>query len=257
MSTCFVIQPFDGATYDKRYTDVLAPAILAAGLEPYRVDRDQSATVLISMIEEQISNASAVVADITEDNPNVWYELGFAIASEHSPVMICSEKRARFPFDIQHRMIVRYKTESTSDFEYLSGEITGRLKTAVEHRRMTTDLSQRVVDVRGLTPHSVAALVILGENAIDPDSGVTGTWVQREMERAGYTRIAATLALRELRKAGLVVLREELGEQGQEFIVHDITSAGLDWLEAEQEALQLVTRPAPSSAPQNYNEEPF
>lgn len=43
MSTCFVIQPFDGGPFDKRYDDVIAPAIVAAGLEPYRVDRDPRA----------------------------------------------------------------------------------------------------------------------------------------------------------------------------------------------------------------------
>ena len=37
MSTCFVMQPFDGGPFDRRYKDVFAPAIKAAGLEPYRV----------------------------------------------------------------------------------------------------------------------------------------------------------------------------------------------------------------------------
>jgi hypothetical protein len=38
MARCFVIQPFDrGGPYDKRYRDVLTPAIQEAGLEPYRV----------------------------------------------------------------------------------------------------------------------------------------------------------------------------------------------------------------------------
>ena len=37
MSICFVIQPFDGGTFDKRYEDIIAPAIKEAGLESYRV----------------------------------------------------------------------------------------------------------------------------------------------------------------------------------------------------------------------------
>lgn len=40
MNRCFVIQPFDKGKFDKRFDDVLAPAIAAAGLEAYRVDRD-------------------------------------------------------------------------------------------------------------------------------------------------------------------------------------------------------------------------
>ena len=42
MGRCFVIQPFDGGKFDKRYEDVFVPAIQAVGLEPYRVDRDPS-----------------------------------------------------------------------------------------------------------------------------------------------------------------------------------------------------------------------
>jgi hypothetical protein len=38
MPTCFVMQPFDAQIFDKRYQDVFAPAIIDAGLEPYRVD---------------------------------------------------------------------------------------------------------------------------------------------------------------------------------------------------------------------------
>jgi len=39
MTTCFVIQPFDSGKFDKRFMDVYKPAIEAAGLEAYRVDR--------------------------------------------------------------------------------------------------------------------------------------------------------------------------------------------------------------------------
>jgi hypothetical protein len=49
--TCFVIQPFDQGKYDELYRDIFAPAINDAGLKPYRVDNDPSATVLIDKIE--------------------------------------------------------------------------------------------------------------------------------------------------------------------------------------------------------------
>jgi hypothetical protein len=52
MPTCFVIQPFDRNKYDKRFEDVYSPAILDAGLEPYRVDKDPSVDVPIDAIEE-------------------------------------------------------------------------------------------------------------------------------------------------------------------------------------------------------------
>ena len=40
MEDCFVIQPFDKDKYDKRFTEIFEPAIIASDLKPYRVDRD-------------------------------------------------------------------------------------------------------------------------------------------------------------------------------------------------------------------------
>lgn len=135
MNRCFVIQPFDNGPFDKRYDDVIYPAISDAGLEAYRVDRDPSVTVPIDDIENGIQNSSAVVADISLDNPNIWYEVGFARAADKPLVMICSVKRERFPFDIQHRSIIRYSTDSVSDFELLRKEIAKRLKAVVSKYR--------------------------------------------------------------------------------------------------------------------------
>jgi hypothetical protein len=79
MPTCFVIQPFDSGKFDKRFDDVYVPAIEEAGLEPYRVDRDPGVDVPIEAIEEGIRNAAVCLADVTTDNPNVWYVLGLCL----------------------------------------------------------------------------------------------------------------------------------------------------------------------------------
>jgi hypothetical protein len=93
MSTCFVIQPFDSGKFDKRFNGIYKPAIEAAGLEAYRVDQDPGVLVPIESIEKGIKQAALCLTDITNDNPNVWYELGFAFASERPIVMVCSEER--------------------------------------------------------------------------------------------------------------------------------------------------------------------
>jgi hypothetical protein len=85
MGICFVMQPFDNEVYDKRYEDVFAPAIIAAGLEPYRVDLDPGASILIEEIQSRIRKSDLCLAEITTDNPNVWFELGYAIASSKDP----------------------------------------------------------------------------------------------------------------------------------------------------------------------------
>ena len=93
MGPCFVIQPFDKGVYDKRYGDVFVSVITVAGLEPYRVDRDPGPSIPIDEIQPGIRNSDLCLAEISTDNPNVWFELGYAIASSKEVVLVCSADR--------------------------------------------------------------------------------------------------------------------------------------------------------------------
>jgi hypothetical protein len=92
MSKCFVAQPFDNGEFDKRFTQVYEPAIKAANLEPYRVDRDPKASIVIDTIVSEIRSCSALFVDISTDNPNVWFELGLAIAERNFHSIFSIEK---------------------------------------------------------------------------------------------------------------------------------------------------------------------
>jgi hypothetical protein len=198
---CFVIQPFDGDAFDKRFDDVLIPAIEKADLEPYRVDRDPTVTVPIDAIETGIREAVACLADISTDNPNVWFELGYALACRKPVVLICSSLRTvRFPFDIQHRHVITYKTESTSDFDKLRAEIVDRLQAAVAKESRVQSLAQASLrETEGLEPHEIAALVIIAESDLDPDSFPSAHSLKQDMGKAGFTEIATVLAVNSLR----------------------------------------------------------
>ena len=127
MPKCFVIQPFDDEN-DKRYEEVYKPALEEAEVEPYRVDRDPTVTVPIESIEKRIRESDICLADITTNNPNVWYELGFAFAVGRPVVMTCGEARVeRLPFDVRHRVVIKYATASPSDFEQLHAEVVKRV----------------------------------------------------------------------------------------------------------------------------------
>ena len=132
---CFVIQPFGEETYEKRYRDIFEPAIRDAEVEPYRVDGDPGADVIISSIEEGPSkNLICVYAEITTDNPNVWYELGYARALGRHVTMACEAGR-KLPFDIQHRRVILYKQASTSDFDNLKKQDHRFYKDSFRQRR--------------------------------------------------------------------------------------------------------------------------
>ena len=114
---CFVIQPFDNGKFDRRYQEIIKPAIEACGLSPYRVDEDYKIDVPVSAIQSGILNASVIIAEISTDSPNVWFEIGYAFALSKQVILLCSDERTgKIPFDVRHRNFLRYNTQSPSDF---------------------------------------------------------------------------------------------------------------------------------------------
>lgn len=243
-----MIQPFDGGAFDKRFEDTIAPAIREAGLEPYRVDQDPSAVIPIERLEEAIRRSLACVADISTDNPNVWYELGFAIASG-KPVVLLSleEPNKRFPFDVQHRHVIRYRTESPRDFQHLHDEIVKRLVATMQKEEQLELAAQpsSVAAIEGLSPHELVALVAVAENLSTSGGSVTAYSVRDDMERAGFTRVAVTLGLRLLQQKHLVQELEDSDFNGNEYTAYRLTDKGWEWLVTNQHRLVLRHSSAP------------
>ena len=231
MPRCFVIQPFDKGQFDKRYDDVFVPAIQKAGMEAYRVDRDPSVTIPIETIEEYIRESDACLADITLDNPNVWYEVGFAYASRKDIVLVCSEDRTnKYPFDVKHRSIVTYTTHSRPDITKLENDITQRLK-AFAKKTKTIQEATKLKPTEGLDQHEMVALIICMEGRLTPDTGESPFSIQSDMEKAGHTKIAAALALESLRRKNLIELSLFLDpDQQSEYQVYKVTESGIKWL---------------------------
>lgn len=51
--------------------------------------------------------------------------------------MVCSDERTgKFPFDIQHRHVITYKTSSKSDFETLEDIITRKINAYKSKRKI-------------------------------------------------------------------------------------------------------------------------
>jgi hypothetical protein len=240
------MQPFDKGPFDKRYVDVFEPAIRDAGLDPYRVDRDPAASIPIDKIEDGIRGADVCFAEITTDNPNVWFELGYAIAAGKDVVLVCADQRkSPFPFDIQHRKILTYKTDAPSDFDELRKAIVERIKALRETEKRIDALAALPVlnPTEGLSDHEVVALVIVAKTAAVPGGKVSSYVVKRDCQRAGYAEIAVTLALRSLLRRALISTGTDFDERGEPFPVYAATDEGLNWLESNQDRLILRKHP--------------
>jgi hypothetical protein len=240
--TCFVIQPFDGGgKFDKRFDDVFAPAVKDAGLEPYRVDQDPAVSIPIEAIEQGIRGAAICLAEITTDNPNVWFELGYALATGKDVIMVCDQKERakKFPFDVQHRSIITYGTESPSDFAKLRNAITGRMQAMLKKGRdLETLAASPLRAAEGLSPHEITCLAVMAENVLTPGDWVWPSAVERDMSRAGYRKVASNISLHGLLKKGMIEAREVPTDDGWG-TAYGLSEKGQEWLLENQDKLVL------------------
>lgn len=242
MGKCFVIQPFDRGKFDKRYRDVFAPAIKAVGLEPYRVDQDPSVAIPMDDIVSGIGKADVCLADISTDNPNVWFELGYAIALRKEVVLVCSDERtSKFPFDVQDRTIISYSTESGSDFDELRSRIETRITARLGRRSKLAMIGeiQSVARLGGLKPHEIAVLVSVASDMEGPEGGVPVHGIVSAMEAAGFTKLATTLGLTGLVSHDMLESYEDEDYNGERWIGYRLTGVGLGWLSGNEDSLVL------------------
>ena len=96
---------------------------------------------------------------------------GYSFACYKDVVLVCSEERTgKFPFDIQHRHIITYKTGSKSDFEALEETITKKIKALLQKKQTVQTLNTTpVVETEGLKGHEIAILILLMENQVTND----------------------------------------------------------------------------------------
>lgn len=248
---CCVFQPFDnGGDFDKRFDDVLSPAIEAADLEPYRVDRDLGAVIPVETLHKEIKSATVCVADITTRNPNVMYELGYAIAAGIDVVMISGPHTEKYPFDIQHRGIIPYSVGSISDFQDLGKKLTAKLNAFLDLQEQTTEIvsASPMKESAGLKPHELTALALILANSNATNDVMPANWFKQEMRKAGYTDVGARIAVGRLIQLGYV--ESEWRNNGEErWVEYSLTTDGESWLIENQSKLELRTpRPRPSVA---------
>lgn len=186
---CFIIQPLK-EKYKKRCEETYKPSIKKAGLVPYRVDEDYDAVKLkIQTIREEIEKSAVCLAEISEDNPNVWYELGFADGHDVPVVLICEkDKRDKLPFDVNQRDTYFYGTDSQGDWEKLQEEIAKRLRKAVsgekpakkEKRSVATGTSCDADEFEG-AELAILALLYCNPDLNNSEGGVSSLIKTMEM----------------------------------------------------------------------------
>lgn len=104
----FVIMPF-AEGFDEVYNLFIADTLASAGYGVLRADDIRAQQNILKDILLGIANAHLVVADLTDSNPNVYYELGIAHALRR-PVILLTQRLEDLPFDLRSYRVISYST---------------------------------------------------------------------------------------------------------------------------------------------------
>jgi len=105
----FVLMPFDEAFTDV-YTDLIKAPLESLGFLVTRADSLFNQQQILKDVVKGIADAALVVADVTDLNENVLYELGLAHALGKRAVMI-TQKLDQLPFDLRPYRANEYSTQ--------------------------------------------------------------------------------------------------------------------------------------------------
>ena len=133
MKKCFVVSPIgeEGSATrinaDRLFKHIIKPVCEACSFEPIRVDKLNDANSITRTIIEYLEKSELVIADITELNPNVFYEMGYRARTQR-PLIHLRRKGENLPFDITTIRTLEYDLTDLDSVE----EVKDRLSQTIE-----------------------------------------------------------------------------------------------------------------------------
>lgn len=105
MKTCFVVCPIGEANSaarkrsDQVFKFIISPVCKEKGFEPTRSDKSYAVDKIDQSIITQLETADLVIADLSDHNPNAFFELGYRTALKKPLIHIAAEEEI-LPFDV-------------------------------------------------------------------------------------------------------------------------------------------------------------
>ena len=96
---CFIVMQFTDE-YNALYSEVIRPTCESFGYSVIRADDFYNSGLIIDDITRSIRESTLVIADVTPNNANVFYEVGFAHGIGKPTILLSDRKREKLPFDI-------------------------------------------------------------------------------------------------------------------------------------------------------------
>lgn len=124
-NSVFFICPFGDKTIDHNYKYAITPAVRECGYTISRVDEEYHTDQVTEKIIECINKSRFIIADLTNERPNCYYEVGYAHALQ-KPVIIIAKNDTKRHFDIS-----TYKWIYWKNYKDLKSQLMPEIKAII------------------------------------------------------------------------------------------------------------------------------
>jgi hypothetical protein len=131
--TCFVISPIGDEDSDTRKRSdtilkyIITPPTESLGYNVVRADKISEPGIITTQIIQHIVDSDLVIADLTERNPNVFYELALRHAIR-KPLVQMIRKGDLIPFDVAATRIIQFDLQDLASVEKAKIDIQSQVK---------------------------------------------------------------------------------------------------------------------------------
>jgi hypothetical protein len=109
----FMAMPFNKEDLDKVYLDCFKPAVAKTGFELRRLDENPVAGIIDNHLRVEIRKARFLIAELTHENPGVYWEAGFAEGLGRPVIYTCEKSNFNAcHFDTNHCQIVKWSLDN-------------------------------------------------------------------------------------------------------------------------------------------------
>ncbi|MFW9936069.1 MAG: hypothetical protein ACFFD5_00320 [Candidatus Thorarchaeota archaeon] len=151
---CFVIMPFSKSSinhseeyWTNHYNNFLKPLIEEVpGIEAHRVEAlrgDILRQIITNLVVSHI-----VVAELTDHNPNVFWELGVRQSFKHNTITI-AEEGVQLPFDISSKATLFYNLNNDSKLKQFKERFKTAIKDCIENPNRPDSYVLETISGRG------------------------------------------------------------------------------------------------------------
>lgn len=107
-NTAFVIMAIDISQPELiDILDAIKHVASRFGISAFRADELEHQDVITNVVLEQIRNCEYLIADLTHERPNVYYEIGYAHAMDKKPILY-RKRGAKLHFDLSVHNVPEY-----------------------------------------------------------------------------------------------------------------------------------------------------